>query len=88
MNIINRKTPDFYNTPNIRGTKNPGRPDITQSAVTLLVDYHSQPLAIEILSCIKDTNYLPNKQSSFKVPDNSFLVSMNVKGLHASFIYT
>ena len=47
----------------------------------VLLAYNLQPLAKEIRSSIKDTNDSVNKINNFKLPENSFLVTMDVKAL-------
>ena len=47
----------------------------------VLLAYNLQPLAKEIRSSIKDTNDSVNKINNFKLPKNSFLVTMDVKAL-------
>ena len=44
----------------------------------------NQPLVREIPSNIVDANDFVNKINNFKVPENSFLVTFNVKALYAN----
>ena len=87
LKVINPKTPKFYITPKIHKENNPGRPVINSinfhtSEISRFVDHHLQPLAKQIPSYIKNTNDFVNKTN--KVPENSFLVTMDVKALHTN----
>ena len=89
LKIINPKTPKLYITPKINKENNPGRFVINSinchiSEISRFVDHYPQPLVKEIRSYIKDTNDFVNKINIFKVPENSFLVSMDVKALYTN----
>ena len=87
--IINRKTPKFYYTPKIHKESNPGRPIINSttyhsSEISRFVDYHFQSLVKEFPSYIKDANDFVIKINNFKVPENPFLVTMDVSALYTN----
>ena len=89
LKLINPKTPKFYIIPKIHKENNPGRPvsnsvNCHNSGISHFADHHLQPLVKEIPSYIKDTNDFINKINNFKVPENSFLVTMNVKALYTN----
>ena len=90
LKISNPKTPKFYTLPKIHKEGNPGRPVISSinchtSNISKYVDYHLQPIFKEIPSYVKDTNDFLNKISNIKaIPDNSLLVSMDVKSLYTN----
>lgn len=67
----------------------PGRPAINSincqnSKISRCLDHHFQPPVKEIPPNIKGTNDFVNKISIFKIPENSFLVTMDVKALHTN----
>ena len=85
LKIINPKTPKLYITPKINKENNPGRFVINSiTEISRFVDHHPQPLVKEIRSYMKDTNDFVNKINIFKVRENSFLVSMDVKALYTN----
>ena len=89
LKIIDPKTPKFYITPKIHNENNKGRTVINSincqtSEISRFFDHRLQPLVREIPSCIKDTNDFVNKINNFKVPENSFLVTIDVKALYAN----
>ena len=80
----NPKTPQFYLKPKVHKEGNPGRPVINchTSKISESVDYHLQPIVKEILSYVRDTiNFLREINQIDFVPDNSYLVSLDVKSL-------
>ena len=73
----------------IHKENNPGRTvsysiSCHTSEILRFVDYHRQLLAKEIPSHIKDINYFVNKINNFKVSENSFLITMDVKALYTN----
>ena len=50
----------------------------------MLVDYYLQPVVKEIPSHIKDTNDFVKKINKLNVPQDSILVTMDVKSLYTS----
>ena len=51
--------------------------------ISAFLDFHLQPLAQAMRSCIKDTNDFLNKNRSFpKLPDNIILCTVDVVGLY------
>ena len=64
---------------------NPGKPVISSinchtSKISEYVDYHFQPIVKEIPSYVQDTNDVLRKINQIDfVPDNSYLVSLDVK---------
>ena len=89
LKVINPKTPKFFITPKIHRENNPGRPVINSinchtSETSRFVYYHLQPLVREIPSYIKDTNDFVNKINNFKVLENLFLFTMDVKVLYTN----
>ena len=89
LKISNPKTPKFYITPKIDKWNNPGRPVINStnchiSEISRFVDHYLQPLAKEIPLYIKVINDFVNKINNFKVPENSFLVTMDVKAIYTN----
>ena len=86
LKIINPRIPKFYITPKTHKENELGRPvinsvDYHTYQISRFVDHHLQPLAKEIQSYINDTNDFANKKSNFKVLENSFLVTVDVKAL-------
>ena len=93
LKVINPKTPKFYITPKIHKENNPARPVINSinchtSESSRFVDHHFQRLIKKISSYIKDTNNFVNKINNFKVPENSVLVTMDVKALYIQIYQT
>ena len=87
LKVINPKTPKLYTTPKIYKENNPGRSVINSincdtSKILCIADQHLQLLVKEIPSYIKNTNNFANKINNFKVPENSFLVTMDVRALY------
>ena len=89
LKVINPKTPKFYIIPKMHKENNPERPVINSInchtfEISRFVDHHLQPLVKEIPSYIKDTNVFVNRINNFEVPENSFLVTMDVKVLYTN----
>ena len=87
LKVINPKTPKLYFTPKMHKENNPGRSVINSvnchnSEILCFVDDLLQPSVKKIPSCIKNTNDFANKIINFKVPENSFLVTIDVKALY------
>ena len=83
---INPKTPKCFIAPKIHKENNLGRPVINpiNCHISRFVDHHLQPLVKEIPSCIKGINDFVNKGNNFKVPENLFLVTMDVKASYTN----
>ena len=77
LKVINPKTRKLYIHPKYTKKIIQGDLQLTQSTATLLK-----------FRDIKDTNDYVNKISSFKVQENSFLVTMDVKALHTNIPHT
>ena len=86
----NRKTSHFYLKPKVHKEGNPGRPVISSischtSKISKYVDYHLQPTVKENPSYVQDTTYFLRKINQIDfVPDNSYLVFLDVKLLYAN----
>ena len=76
--------------PKIHKLRNPGRPVIGSvschtSIISEYVDYHLQPIVKQIPSYVKITSDFINKLKTVEtVPDNSCLVSLDIKSLHTN----
>ena len=90
LKIESPKSPHFYLKPKLHKEGGLGRPVISSvnchtSKILEYVDYHLQPNVREIPSCVKDTTDLPRKINAVEfVPDNSYLVSLEIKSLYRS----
>ena len=86
----NVKTPRFYMFPKIHKPNNPGRPVISSvsshtSEISIFVDHHLQDNVKELKSYVKDTtNFIKKVESQPPIPDNCFLVSMDVRSLYTN----
>ena len=86
----NHKTPHFYVKPKVHKEGNAGRPVISSinchtSKISGYVDYHLQPSVKEIPSYVQDTADFFGKINQIDfVPDNSYLVSLDVKSLYTN----
>ena len=86
----NPKTPHFYLKPKVHKESNPGRPMISSincrtSKISDYVNYHLQPIVKEIPSYVQDTTDFLRKINQIDfVPDNSYLVSLDVKSLYTN----
>ena len=86
----NPRTPRFYKKSKIHKEGIPGRPVINpvkcrSSKISEYVDYHLQPLVQEIPSYIKGTSdFLRKLEPITKVPENSYLATLDVKSLYTS----
>ena len=80
----------FYTQPKIHKEGNPGRPVIgsvtcCRSKIPEYVDYNLQPVLKQIRSYVNDTNNIVSKLKAVEtVPDNSYLVSLDVKSLYTN----
>ena len=85
-----KNTTFFYTKPKIHKKGIPERPVISSvnchsSKMSEYVDCHQQPITREIPSYIKDTNdFLCKQKSITEVPENSYLVTLDVKPLYTS----
>ena len=81
------KTPHFYLRPKVHKKGNPGRSvtssiNCRTSKIPKYVDYHFQPIVKETLSYVQDITDLLRKINQIDfVPNNSYLVSLDVKSL-------
>ena len=86
----NPKTPHFYLKPQVHKEGNPGRPLISSSnshtsKISEYVDYHLQPILKDIPSYVQDTtNFVRKINQIDSVPNNSYLVSLEVKWLYTN----
>ena len=86
----NPRTPHFYLLPKIHKEGNPGRPVVSSidshtSKISKYVDYHIQPIAKVIKSCVQDTSDFIEKINQVgTVPENTYLVSMDVRSLYTN----
>ena len=86
----NPKTLNVYLKPEVHKEGNPGRPVISwiychTLKISEYVNYHFQPIVKEISSYVQDTTDFLMKNSQINlVPDNSYLVSLDVKLLYAN----
>ncbi|XP_072025089.1 uncharacterized protein [Amphiura filiformis] len=80
----------FYTLPKIHKPGNPIRPVVSTNnhpteKCSELLDFHLQPLAQGLPSYVKDTTDFLNKLDSLKdIPNDSILVSLDVKGLYTN----
>ena len=83
-------TPRFYTKSKIHKEWTPGRPVISSaschsSKISEYVDYHLQPIVWEIPTYIKETSdFLRKLKSTTEVPENFYLVTLDVKSLDTS----
>ena len=87
----NNKSTDtkIYITPKKHKENDPRRSAINAinchtSEISGFLDHHLQPIVKEIPSYIKDTNDFVDKINKFKFPENSFLVTRDVKALYTN----
>ena len=86
----NPKTPHFYLKSKVHKEGNPGRHVISSinshtSKVSEYVDYHLPPIVKEISSYVQDTtDFLRKINWSNFVPDNSYVVSLDVKSSYTN----
>ena len=84
------QTPRFYIQPKIHKQGNPRRPAISSidchtSNISKYVDYHLQSIVQQIPAYIQDTsNFLRKINKIEKIPDNSYLVSLDVRSSYTS----
>ena len=90
LKINSPGTPRFYTQPNIHKEGNSGRPVSSSlnchiSKISQYVDYHLQPIVKQIPSYVKDTSDFISKPKALEtVPDNLYLVSLDVKSLNTN----
>ena len=71
----------------------PGRPVISNCGyyienISSFLDFHLQPLANEVKSCIKDTNnFLKKLRSLPNLPDDIILCTVDVVGLYPNILH-
>ena len=86
----NPKTPHFYLKPKVHKEGNLGTPVISSinchtSKISEYVDYHLQPIFKEIPPNVQDTTDFLRKINQIDfVPENSYLVSLDVKSLYTN----
>ena len=84
------QNPRFCTKPKIHKERIPGRPVISSvnclnSKISEYIDYHLQPIVIEIPSYIKDTSdFLLRLKPITEVPENFYLGILDVKSLYTS----
>ena len=90
LKIESTKSSHFYLKPKLHKESVPSGPIINSvnchtSKISEYVDYHLQPIVREIPSYVKDTNdFLQKLNAVESVPDNSYLVPLDVKPLYTS----
>ena len=91
LKVSNPRTPLFYLLPKIHKENNPGRPVISSinchtESISKFVDYHLKPLVKQLPSYTQDTtDFLRKlKQLPEKLPEDSILVTMDVKSLYTN----
>ena len=88
----NPKTPHIYLRPKVHKEGNGGRPVISSinyhtSKISKYGDYHLQPIVKEIPSYVQHTTDFLKKINQINfAPDNSYLVSLDVKSLYSNII--
>ena len=86
----NPKTPHFYMKPKVHKEGNPERPAISSinchtSKISEYVGHHLQSIVKETPSYVQDTTDFLRKINQINfVPDNSYLVSLDVKSLYTN----
>ena len=86
----NSRTAEFYLLPKIHKEGNPGRPVISSSGchtekISAFVDEHLKPIAQGLPSYIKDSfDFVRKIRSINKIPQNSYLVTLDVKSLYTN----
>ena len=92
LKITSAQIPRLYIQPKIHKQSNPERPVISSvncqtSNISKYVDYHLQPIVQQIPSYIQDTSDFLRKINRIeKIPDISYLVSLNVRSLYTSIL--
>ena len=90
LKVESPRTPRFYIQAKIYKEENPGRPVVSflnscTSKTSEYVDFHLRPIVKQIPSFVKDTTDFLCKLDPIKsVPDNAYLVSLDVKSLYTS----
>ena len=84
LKINTPRNPRFYTQPKIYKERNPGI-TVIRSVSSEYVYYHLQPIVKQIPSYVKDTSDFMSKLKAVEtVPDNSYLVSRDVKSLYTN----
>ena len=84
------KTPQFKMLPKVHKDGNPGRPvvssiDCHTTKISKYIDNQLQPHVKELKSYVKDsTDFIRKINSMEKIPDNSILVTMDVRSLYTN----
>ena len=84
------KTPQFKMLPKVHKEGNPGRPvvrsiDCHTTKISKYIDNQLQPHVKELKSYVKDsTDFIWKINSMEKIPDNSILVTMDVRSLYTN----
>ena len=83
----NPKPGRFYLLPKIHKTGNPGRPIISANGhptekLSEFLDYHLRPFVSQLDSYIQDTTDFLNKTPKENLPDNTYLLTMDVTSLY------
>ena len=84
------KLPNFYTQPKVHKDVNQGRSVSSLNCHTTKIsehidDYHLQPIFQQIPSYVTDTcGFISKLKAAETVPDNSYLVLLNVKSLYTS----
>ena len=84
------KTPQFKMLPKVHKEGNPGRPvvssiDCHTTKISKYIDNQLQPHVKELKSYVKDsTDFIRKINSMEKIPDNSILVTMDVRSLYTN----
>ena len=84
------KTPQFKMLPKVYKEGNPGRPvvssiDCHTTKISKYIDNQLQPHVKELKSFVKDsTDFIRKINSMEKIPDNSILVTMDVRSLYTN----
>ena len=90
LRTLEARTPNFYMQPKIHKEGSPGRPFISSvncrtTKISQYVDHHLQPHVQELGSYVKDsTNFIKQVSTIDKVPQESFLVTMDVCSLYTN----
>ena len=88
--ISEAKTPQFKMLPKVHKKGNPGRPvvssiDYHTTKISEYIDNQLQPHVKELKSYVKDsTHFLRRINTMKKIPDNSILVTMDVRSLYTN----
>ena len=83
------RLPTLYLLPKIHKANNPGRPIISACGgptekISSFVDHALKPHVTSLPSHVKDTTHFLNKLSTLDVPDNHFLMTIDVSSLYTN----